>query len=441
MTSESIAPNASIRVTTHEESPVALSLAVEVDAKRVDKAFERAYRDLGRNVKVKGFRPGKVPRGVLEKLYAPQIAEQIEQTLVSETIGEAIEQSGIEPVTEPAIEAGSRAVVQTDFNYTVRLEIKPKFELPSLDGLPAVQPVVDVSESEVDEQLEELRTRNAPAVEEPDGTAIETGHVASIDFVGRVDGEAFEGGSGQGVELEIGSGSFIPGFEEQLVGAASGDDVEVNVTFPEEYGNAELAGKEAVFACHVAAVKRKQLPELDDDFAKDMGDFETLDALKERIRGDMVVEQERESKRVLRKSLLDALVDRTDFAVPPGMVDRQLEHQLQAAHQRMQGQIPHEAMHRQMEQWREEWRGQSEREVREILLMEAVVADQKIEVSDEEVDAKIAEMAEQQGVPADVLERAHGDEQLKRGLRGQLLDERALAFLEGKAKVAETTEA
>jgi trigger factor len=440
MTSESIAPNASIRVTTHEESPVALSLAVEVDAKRVDKAFERAYRDLGRNVKVKGFRPGKVPRGVLEKLYAPQIAEQIEQTLVSETIGEAIEQSGIEPVTEPAIEAGSPAVVQTDFNYTVRLEIKPKFEMPSLDGLPAVQPVVDVSESEVDEQLEELRTRNAPAVEEPDGTAIETGHVASIDFVGRVDGEAFEGGSGQGVELEIGSGSFIPGFEEQLVGAASGDDVEVKVTFPEEYGNAELAGKEAVFACHVAAVKRKQLPELDDDFAKDLGDFDTLDALKERIRGDMLAEQERESKRVLRKSLLDALVDRTDFAVPPGMVDRQLEHQIQAAHKRMQGQVPHEAMHRQIEQWREEWRDQSEREVREMLLMEAVVAEQKIEVSDDEVEAKIAEMAEQQGVAADVLERAYGDDQLKRGLRAQLLDEQALAFLAGKAKVAETTE-
>jgi trigger factor len=441
MTSESTAPNASIRVTTHEESPVSLSLAVEVDAKRVDKAFERAYRELGRNVKVKGFRPGKVPRGVLEKLYAPQIAEQIEQTLVSETIGEAIEQSGVQPVAEPAIEAGSPAVLKTDFNYTVRVEIKPKFELPSLEGLPAVKPLVDVAESEVDEQLEELRTRNAPAVEEPDGTSIENDHVVSIDFVGRVDGEAFEGGSGQGVELEIGSGSFIPGFEEQLVGAGSGDDVEVSVTFPEEYGNAELAGKDAVFACHVAAVKRKQLPELDDDFAKDLGDFETLEALKERVRGDLVAEQERESKRVLRKSLLDALVDRTDFVVPPGMVDRQLEQQIKAAHQRMQGQIPHEAIHQQIEQWREQWRDQSEREVREMLLMEAVVEDQKIEVSDEEVDARIAEMAEQQGVPADVLERAHGDEQLKRGLRGQLLDERALAFLEGKAKVADTTEA
>jgi len=441
MTSESISPNASIRVTTHEESPVALSLDVEVDAKRVDKAFDRAYRDLGRNVRVKGFRPGKVPRSVLEKLYAPQIAEQIEQALVSETIGEAIEQSGVEPVAEPAIEAGSPAAVQTDFNYTVRVEIKPKFELPNLDGLPAVKPLVDVSDSEVDEQLEALRTRNAPAVEEPDGTQVENGHIVSLDFVGRIDGEPFEGGSGQGVELEIGSDSFIPGFEDQLVGAVSGDDVEVHVTFPEEYGNDELAGRDAVFACHVAAVKRKQLPELDDDFAKDMGDFETLDALRERIRRDMTAEQERESKRVLRKSLLDALVDRTSFAVPPGMVDRQLEQQIQAAHRRLQGQIPHEAIHQQIEQWREQWRDQSEREVREMLLLEAVVADQKIEVTDEEVDARIAEMAEQQSLPADVLERAYGDEQLKRGLRAQLLDERALAFLEGRAKVAETTDA
>ena len=440
MASESTSESPSVRVTTHEDSSVAYSLAVEVDAKRVDKAFDRAYRDLGRNVKVKGFRPGKVPRGVLEKLYAPQIAEQIEQTLVSETIGEAIEQSGIEPVAEPAIEAGSPAVVQSDFNYTVRVEIKPKFELPDLVGLPAVQPVVDVSQSEVDEQLEELRTRNAPAVEEPEGTSIETDHIVSLDFVGRVDGEAFEGGSGQGVELEIGSGSFIPGFEEQLVGAESGDDVEVNVSFPEEYGNAELAGKDAVFACHVVAVKRKQLSELDDDFAKDVGEFETLDALKERIRADMIAAQERESKQVLRKSLLDALVDRTDFAVPPGMVDRQLELQIQAAHKRMQGQIPDEAIHQQIEQWREQWRDQAEREVREMLLLEAVVAERAIEVADAEIDAKIAEMAEQQGVPADVLERAYGDEQLKRGLRAQLLDERALAFLAGEAKVAETTD-
>jgi trigger factor len=226
------------------------------------------------------------------------------------------------------------------------------------------------------------------------------------------------------------------------VGTVSGDDVEVNVSFPEEYGNADLAGKQAVFACHIAAVKRKQLPELDDDFAKDMGDFETLEALKERIRTDLLAAQERESKQVLRKSLLDALVDRTDFVVPPGMVDRQLEQQIKAAQQRMQGgQVPHEAIHQQLEQWREEWRGQSEREVREMLLMEAVVADHAIEVSDAEVDARIAEMAEQQGIAADVLERAYGDEQLKRGLRAQLLDEQALAFLAGKAKVAETTEA
>jgi trigger factor len=440
MASESTSQSPSIRVTTHEDSPVAYSLAVEVDAKRVDKAFTRAYRDLGKKVKVKGFRPGKVPRNVLEKLYGPQVAEQLEQTLVAETIGEAIEQSGIEPVAEPAIEPAAPAAEASDFSYTIRVEVKPKLELPDLEGLPAVQPAVDVSEAEVDEQLEELRTRNAPAVEEPEDTVVENGHLLSIDFVGRIDGEAFEGGSGQGVELEIGSGGFIPGFEEQLVGAKSGDDVEVNVTFPEEYGNAELAGKDAVFGCHVAAVKKKQLPELDDDFAKDTGEFETLDALRERIRSDMEAAQERESKQVLRRSLLDALVERTTFAVPPGMVDRQLEHQLQSAHQRMQGQIPHEAMHQQLEQWREQWRDQAEREVREILLLEAVVSEQAIEVDDTDVDAKIAEMAEQQGVAADVLEKAYGDDQLKRALRAQLLDERALAFLAGKAKVEETTD-
>jgi trigger factor len=251
---------------------------------------------------------------------------------------------------------------------------------------------VDVSDEEGAEQLEALRTRNAPAVEEPEDTEIEEGHVLAVDFVGRIDGEPFEGGSGQDVELEVGSGQFLPGFEDQLVGARAGDDVEVRVTFPERYGNSDLAGKEAVFACHVAAVKKRQIPELDDEFAKDLGNFESLEELRLRIRGDLMEARERESKQVLRTSLMDALVERTEFEVPPGMVERQLDRQIQAAHQRLQGQVPEEAMAQQLEQWREQWRDQAEREVREMLILEAVAEAQGIEVDPSEIEARIAAM-------------------------------------------------
>jgi trigger factor len=300
--------------------------------------------------------------------------------------------------------------------------------------------VVDVRDEEIDERLEALRERNAPIVEEPAETALAAGHVATIDFVGRIGGESFEGGSGQAVELEVGAGQFIPGFEEQLVGAVAGDDVEVNVTFPAGYGNADLAGKEAVFACHVAAVKKRQIPELDDEFAKDIGDFDSLDALRTRIHDDLAAAAERESKQVLRRSIMDALVERSDFEVPAGMVERQLERQIQSAHQRLHGQIPEESIGQQLEQWREQWREGAEREVREGLLLEAVARDQKIEVEDSEIEARIAAMATEQGLDDAALRKAYGDADLARAMRAQLVDEKALAFLVGEARVEEKTD-
>ncbi|MFQ5418005.1 MAG: trigger factor [Myxococcota bacterium] len=429
----------SVRVTSTEAGPVAWSLDVAVDAKRVRKAFDRAYRDLGKRVNLKGFRPGKAPRPVLEKLYAASVAEQLERGLVAETLAEAIEQSGIEPVAEPAIEAQTPAA-DSDFHYTVRVEVKPVVVLPDTDGLPALEPEVDVGDDEVDERLEALRQRNAPVVEEPEGSVLENGHVATIDFVGRVDGEAFEGGSGRDVEVEIGAGHFIPGFEEQLVGAVAGDDLEVRVTFPEPYGNAELAGKQAVFACHVVAVKKRQVAELDDDFAKDVGDFDSLDALRQRIRDDLVAARERESKQVLRKTLMDALIERAVFEVPAGMVERQLDRRLESAHQRLQGQLPDDAIRPQLERWREQWRQDAERDVREGLLLEAIARAESIEVGDDEVEAKIAEIAAGQGVDAAVLESASGGDGLKRAVKAELSDEKALAFLVSKARVEAKTD-
>jgi len=439
MSPESGSENSSIRVTATEDGAVAHSLTVEVDAKRVGKAFDRAYRDLAKKVPVKGFRPGKVPRSVLEKLYAASVAEQLEHTLVAETLGEAILQSGVEPVAEPAVDADT-PVAGANFSYRVRIEVKPEVVLPDTRGLPAIRPSVEVSDEDVDEQLDALRRQRAPVLEEPEDTAVEEGHVVSVDFVGRVGGETFEGGSGQGVEIEVGSGQFIPGFEEQLVGAKAGEDREVVITFPEGYGNPELAGKVAVFACHLVAVKKRQILELDDEFAKDMGDFESLDALRDRIREDLTAARERESKQILRTTLMDALVERTDFEVPPGMIERNLERQLEAAHQRMQGQVPDDAIAHQLGQWREQWRDRAEREVREMLILEAVARAEQIEVDDSEVEARTEEMATQAGADPARLKQAYGEEAFVRVLKGQLLDEKVLDFLAGAAKVEEKTD-
>jgi trigger factor len=432
-------PDSTLRVTTREVSPVVRELEVEVDARHVRRAFDRAYRDLARHARVRGFRPGKAPRSVLEKLYGASLAEQIEQTLVSETLGDAVEQAGLELITEPAIEA-DRPSAEDGFRYTARIEVKPRIALPETHGLPARRPAVEVDDADVERELEALRQRNAPVVEEPEGTPVAPGHTVQIDFVGRIDGKPFEGGSGRGVELEIGSGRFLPGFEEQLVGAVPGEDREVRVQFPDDYGNRQVAGKPAVFAVHVVAVKRRHVPELDDEFAKDLGDFDTLAELRERIRSDLVNAHLAEAQRALRRSLMDALIERTPFEVPPGLVTRELERQLDAARRRLEGSVPEAPLHAQLERWKEEWRDRAEREVREGLLLEAVAEAEAIGVDDAEVEARVEEVAQGQGTDAGTLRRAFGEANLQRALRAQLLDEKALDFLVREAKVEDATD-
>ena len=429
----------SIQVQSFEETPILHRLEVEVDGQHVKRAFDRAYKDLAKQARVKGFRPGKAPRSVLDKLYGASVAEQLEHTLVAETLADAIEQSGLEAVSEPAIEAAAPRDGES-FSYIARIDVKPKIDLPDLAGLPARRPKVEVGEEELIAEIELLRERNASMVEEPEATVIDQGHTVTMDFVGRVDGKPFEGGSAQGFELEVGSGRFIPGFEEQLVGAKSGDDCEFQVTFPEDYGNAELAGKDAVFAVHVAAVKRRVLPELDDEFAKDLGDFETLKDLRNSVREDMTKLRERNADQELHRTLLDSLIERASFDVPPGMVEQQLQHQLRSAHDRFAGAIDHDTLHQQLEQWKGQWRESAHRKVQEALLLEAVARTHQIKVSPEEVEARIQEMAEQQGVDPARLRQQHGGDDLVRALEGQLADEKALEFLSSQARVEETTD-
>ncbi|MBW2273801.1 MAG: trigger factor [Deltaproteobacteria bacterium] len=428
-----------VQVESHEETPILHRVEVEVAAGRVKKAFDRAYRDLAKQAQVRGFRPGKVPRSVLERQYGASLVEQIEQTLVGETLMDAVQTAGLEAVAEPSIEA-SPPVPDASFRYTARIEVKPQVELPDLAGLPAQRPSVEVADDEVERELENLRERQVQLVEEPEGTLLADDHVATIDFVGRIDGEPFEGGSGQGVSLQVGAGQFIPGFEEQLRGAASGEDREVTVAFPDDYAAEQLAGKQAVFAAHVVEIKRREVPALDDEFAKDMGAFETLDELTVRIRGDIGDGKEREARSVLHRTLVDSLIERASFDVPPGMVEQQLQQRLESAHRRFAGQLPHEALHEQMARWREEWRGEAERDVREALLLEAVANSESLEVPAEDVEAKLSEMAEQQGVDATRLREGWGEGQLERALEGQLRDEKALEFLAAQAKVEETTD-
>jgi len=434
-----LAESDAIQVTVTEESPVQRTLQVELPAARVDLAFANVFRNLGKQARVKGFRPGKVPRSVIQKLHGGAVSEEVERLLVSESLEEAVDRGGVHPVVEPTIDASPPREGEP-FSYRVGLEVKPELTLGELQGLPARQPKVQVGDVELERELESLRHRHAVLAEEPEDAVAARGHVLTIDFVGRVDGQPFEGGSAQGHELELGSGRFVPGFEEQLEGARAGDDLEVGITFPDDYGNAELAGREGSFAVHVVSIRRRDLPELDDEFAKDVGEFETLVELRARIESDLREGAERRARAALERSVMDALIERTPFEVGPGLVDRQLRSRLQGAHQQLERSVPHDALHEQLARWQEEWRPQAEREVRETLLLEAVARERGIEVDDAELDAHIEAVAVQQGTDPKMLRRAYEERQLLDGLRAQKVDEKALAWLCEEAKVEEVAD-
>jgi trigger factor len=430
------ASSGDISVECSETSPVVRSLTVEVAAARVNKAFGDAYGKLKKTAQIKGFRPGKVPRSVLERMYGAGMPGEIERVLVGATIADAIEQAGVVPVAEPDIDAEPPAQ-GSPFRYTARVEVKPPIELPDLSALEGTRTLSEVTDEQIDAELERIRSQHEQYVEEPEDTVAADGHQVTVDFVGRVDGEPFEGGTGQGMNVTIGSGNMVPGFEEQLVGAKSGDDVQVSVTFPEEYGSAQIAGKPAVFDCHVVAIRRRELPALDDEFAKDLGDFESLEMLQMRIRSDMQEKATKEVAQALNQSLMTSLIEASDFEVPQGLVDRQLQQQLQSMHQQFNGQVPEEVLHQQLDRMRQDGRPAAERRVREYLLLDALAEAEDISASDDDIEARLHELAESQGSDPEKMRSMAEEQGWLDAIEMELRDERIYEHLAAKAKIEE----
>ncbi|MBJ17817.1 MAG: trigger factor [Deltaproteobacteria bacterium] len=425
-----------LQIETNEISPVVREVAVEVESKRVDSAFGRVVKELRRTAQVKGFRRGKVPVNVVKQMYGESLAEEIERQLVRETLADAVKLAGLEPVIEPQIEA-EPPVEGKAFRYKARIEVKPEVELPDLTVLSGSRPKVEVGEEELLTELESLRERQVNWVEEDDEVAAAEGHQVTIDFVGTIDGEAFDGGTAEGVDLELGSGRMIPGFEEQLVGATSGEQRDLQVPFPDDYGNEELSGKDAVFAATVTAIKRKELPELDDDFAKDLGDFETLDDVKDKIREGLQSQRQHASDHALHKSLLDDLVTRTSFEVPPTLVERQLENQLRQFEQQMQSRVPQDDLRARLAQMREEGWDDARRRVQETLLLETVAKSAELEATDEEVDARLDEMAESQGVDSKMMHDMADAQGWKSAVAAEVVERKAIEHLVEGAQISE----
>ncbi len=375
-----------------------VKLEVEVDVPEVDTALDKAYRKVVKKVSLPGFRKGKVPRRVMESHFGPEVLhEEALEELVPPAYEKALEEADIDPINQPEFE-----LVQIEegkpllFNAVV--EVLPEIELGEYRGLEAEQGEVNIDDLQVDHQIYMLREQNSRLVPKEDQPA-QDGDLVTIDFKGFVDGEPFEGGEAEDHSLELGSHSFVPGFEEQLVGLKQGDEKEIKVTFPEDYSNEDLAGKEATFQVSLKQVKEKQLPELNDDFVKEVSEFDTFEEMKADLKEKLLKNAEEQSKTKLEESLIEKVTDASEVKLPEILVDRQIDRMIDEMENylRRQGLGLDQFLElsgKTREELREQNRPEAEKRTKANLVLDAIAKKEGFTVDDSEIDAKLAEIAE-----------------------------------------------
>ena len=398
-------------------------LTIEVSAEDLEKAIEAAYQKEKNKISIPGFRKGKVPRAMVEKMYGTGIFyEDAANTLMQANYPAAVEESGIDIVSRPVVD-----IVQIEkgkpFIFTAEVAVKPEVTLGKYMGVTVTKIDTSVSDEEVDAALEKERNNNSRTITVTD-RPVAVGDTAVIDFEGFVDGVAFEGGKGENHSLEIGSHSFIDTFEDQLVGKNAGEEVDVNVTFPEEYHAADLAGKPALFKVKINEIKAKELPELDDEFAQDVSEFDTLAEYKEDLKKRLTEQKENEAKRTKEDEAIQKIIEKSKMDIPAAMIDTQCETMIEEFAQRiaqsgitMEQYLQFSGMT--IDKLKDQVRPEATTRIQSSLVLEQIAKEENIEVSDEDVDAEIEKMAKAYGMEADKLKEYMGDsekESMKRDL-------------------------
>jgi trigger factor len=408
---------------------------ITITAKELDDKVTAKLQEAQPEIEMKGFRKGKVPMAMLRKQFGPRILGEAMQDAVDGAMSDHFDKTGDRPAMQPKIEMkdGENWKEGDDVIVTVEYEALPEIPEVDLSGVSLERLVVKANEAEVNEALDSLAA-TAKNFESKDGKA-ENGDQVVIDFEGFVDGEAFEGGKGEGYPLELGSGSFIPGFEDQLLGAKAGDDVDVTVTFPTEYGAEHLAGKEALFKCKVHEVKTAKAAEINDDLAKQFG-AEDLAALKGQIAERLEAEYVGAARQVMKRGLLDQLDEKVKFDLPPSLVEAEAK---QIAHQLYHEEHPEDHGHNHGEiETTDEHTSLAERRVRLGLLLAEIGRKQEIEVSDAEMTQAVMNQARQYpGQERAFFEFVQQNPQMQQQLRAPIFEDKVVDYIAGEAKVTE----
>ncbi|WP_186576235.1 trigger factor [Aquibacillus kalidii] len=388
-------------------------LTVEVESEKFDKALDQAFKKVVKQVQVPGFRKGKMPRGLFEQRFGVEsLYQDAVDIILPEAYSGAIDETGIEPVDQPEVDI-TQIEKGKNLIFTAKVTVKPEVKLGEYKGLEVEEENTEVSDEDVEHELKHQQEHHAELVVKEEGT-VENGDTVVMDFEGFVDGEAFEGGKAENHSLEIGSGSFIPGFEEQLVGKEAGVDAEVEVTFPEEYHAEELAGKAATFKVKIHEIKAKELPELDDEFAKDVDEeVETLDELKKKIRERLENQKATDADNKKRESLVEQASDNAEVEVPEAMVSTELDRMLNEFEQRLQMQGMTLDMYYQFsgqdaDALKEQMKEDAGKRVKTNLTLEAIANTENVEATEEDINKELETMASMYQVDTEQLTQMLG---------------------------------
>ncbi len=425
----------SLQVETLEKNMA--KLTIEVPAEEFEKAIEKAYQKNKGKMSVPGFRKGKVPRKMIEKMYGTGIFyEDAANIIIPEAYANEIENCELDIVSQPSID-----VVQIEsgkpFIFTAEVATKPEVELGEYKGVQVERKAVEVTDEEVDKALEEERDKQSRMVP-VEGRAVENGDMVTIDFEGFVDGVAFEGGKGTDYPLTIGSHSFIDTFEDQLVGKNVGEEVEVNVTFPEQYQAEELQGKPAMFKVAIKEIKAKELPELDDDFAQDVSDFDTLAEYKEDLKKKLVEKKEEEAKEAFEEAVVEAVVSNAKMEIPAPMIDLQVKTMADNFARRITSQGLSMEQYMQFtgmtpEKLEEQMRPQALKTIESRLVLEAIVKAENIQATDEELDKELEKMASMYQMEVEKIKELISDKE-KNSMKLDIAVQKAVDFIVEQAK-------
>lgn len=415
-------------------------LTVEVDESKLEEALNQAFRKVVKKVSIPGFRKGRVPRPIFEKRFGVEaLYQDALDILLPESYQNAVEQTNIDPVDQPEVDIEQLEKGQP-FIFKATVTVKPEVELGEYKGLEIPEKDFSLQPEDVDAELKRMQERQGELVAVEEGQVEEKDRVI-IDFEGFLDGKPFEGGKAEQYNLEVGSGQFIPGFEEQLIGMKPGEEKEIKVTFPEEYQAEELAGKEAAFQVKLHEIKRMQLPELDDEFAQDVSEFDTLEELKSDLENKLKEQKKQEEESYKRNSLVELATNNAQIDLPPVMVEHEVDHMLRHFEQQLSMQGLNLEQYSQftgqdVSAIREQFKEDAEKKVRSGLVLEAIAKQESVEVSDEEVEEELKKLAEQMNRELEEVRRLLNTQGGLKGIKEELKIRKTIDLLVSNSKNA-----